>query len=88
MKIKLREKVKLTDGTYSNEIEVREPTRADLKAIEHIEGNLNREDLMISRLTKISISALDQMVFTDSLKLQDLMSEMMGDSYDPKSTVS
>jgi Ni,Fe-hydrogenase III large subunit len=85
MKIKLREKVKLTSGELVNEIEIKEPTRGDLKAIQHIKGDLEKDDLLISRLTGISLSELDKMVVADSIKIQDELNKVYDADYDPKS---
>lgn len=84
MKVTLRNKVKLTTGEQTNVINFREPTRGDLKAVANIDNDIAKEDMLISRLTGISIASLDDVVMADSAKLQQALSEITDADYDPK----
>ncbi|WP_395946805.1 phage tail assembly protein [Caedibacter taeniospiralis] len=85
MKVTLRNQVKLTSGEHTNIIHFREPTRGDLKAVANIENDIAKEDMLISRLTGVSLASLDDVVMADSAKLQQALSEITDADYDPKS---
>lgn len=84
MIITLREEIENIAGNKTKSINMREPTRADYKAVQNINGDIAKEDALISRLTGIPIDMLDQLVIADSLKLQNKLMEMSEENYDPK----
>ncbi|WP_440681963.1 phage tail assembly protein [Cysteiniphilum halobium] len=88
MKVTLRNKVKLTTGEQTNVIHFREPTRGDLKAVANIDNDIAKEDMLISRLTGISLASLDDVVMADSAKLQQALNEITDADYDPKPTTN
>ena len=88
MKVTLRNKVKLTNGEQTNIITFREPTRGDLKAVVNIDNDITKEDMLISRLTGVSLASLDDVVMADSAKLQQALSELTDADYDPKHITS
>jgi hypothetical protein len=84
MEIKLRNEVELVNGQKTKTIIMREPTRGDYKAIETVVGDVQKEDVLINRLTNIAIDSLDSVVMSDSAKLVNGLLEITGENYDPK----
>ena len=84
MRIELREEVELINGQKTKSIEMREPTRADMKFAYKFDADEEKEDQMLIRLTGISQEGLDNLPICDSKKLQDALEEMGAVNYDPK----
>lgn len=82
--ILLRDEVELIDGTKTNKIKMREPTRADMKFGVQFKDEVEAEDKMIIRLSGISQEALDAMPLCDSNKIRIALEEMGATDYNPK----
>lgn len=82
--IELRDEVELIDGTKTNILNMKEPTRADMKFGFSFKDEIEAEDQMVIRLTKISQESLDNMPICDSNKVRDALAEMGATDYNPK----
>jgi len=84
----LRDEVEMIDGKKTNIINMREPTRGDMKTAHAMFTNPNNiqiEDAMLSIVTGIAIEALDSMSVADSHKLTEVLQEMGDIDYNSKS---
>ena len=62
--------IKLSNGKI---VKMRAPKVRDLKMVNHIEDEIEKEENLIANLTGISIDELDEMDLADYKKLQDAL---------------
>ncbi len=62
--------IKLSNGKI---VKMRSPKVRDLKMVNHIEDEIEKEENLIANLTGLSVDELDEMDLADYKKLQDAL---------------
>lgn len=83
--IELRDEVELINGTKTKTIQMREPTRGDLKFAMKIKDEVEQNDKLIERLSSIAVDSLDTMALCDNDRLLLALEDLKAGNIDPKS---